>query len=121
MKSFLSLTRTVVTQATSIVLAVIEQTTSPSTTPKKRKTSIGLTTESDQAQILELFQPRGLAGIHDQQDEANHQQAILIARFYDYLTVQGMPDDLIFDLVSTKFQKMQFDRESMTLIPWEED
>lgn len=121
MKFLLSLTKTAVTLATSSALAAIDWIDQSTTTPKKRRISTGQTEESDQAQIRELFESPGLAGIHDQQDEFNRQQAILIARFYDHLAAQDVPDELIFSLVEMKFTKMQFNSESMTHVPWDED
>lgn len=117
----LSLTRTVATQVSRSALAAIERIDHFTTSPRKNETSTGPKTESDPALIHELFGPVGLAGIHDQADASNQQQAILVGRFYDHLAAQQLPDELVADLVQMKFNKMLFDQMGIPEVDYSDE
>jgi len=64
----------------------------------------------------------GLSPLHDQADEENRQQALLLSRFNGFLEAGGLPADVVKDVVRMKYGSMiEDDFDVMTVFSMDED
>lgn len=70
-----------------------------------------MTTDPNPQSLLTLegFERSSLNPVHDQEDEQNRQQAILVGRFYRQLLENGLPESVAEDIVKTRFYAMMTD------------